>query len=589
MSNREAMLAVMRTALRVILYARVSTDEQADKGYSVPSQFAAMRKYAAQNGFTIVGDSYYDMHTGLRVVNVNNVWQFADMGKAARLDKHDKPIEPALGYVDDYTGTVPIEQRPEGRKAYEYLKSGQADALVAFSVDRLVRPPEEGDEWEMPLLIRGLAKLGKELHAVNRGKLETSFAGLLIAMLDAKSAGDERRKIIKRTIDGRNGKAHSGKVVGGGKPPYGYRYVYDDNKKVTGLAIVDAEGHIVKLIYQWYVYGDADNDYQPMRAHTIARRLSEMKIRTPDKRKGVRKREDCMWGEPTINYILQNELYAGIYRYGRGIGSNSKDGKRPLEEQIAVSVPAIVDRQLWNAAQERREYNKRMSKRNCRHEYLLRGMGKCGECDSALTGRETHQYLYYHCCQARNHFAGLEHICRQKYVRAEVLEYAVWDYILKQWSDATDFERKLRKLQQDELDSLQPKRERLEIVMGLIADCEREAANTARAMQHIGDSDDPVWQNLDHSRKELKRRYQGLTTERDELLLALDTRQYTDERIAAALRTREDVVTGLGATTFEDKRRVLDFLRVEVTVKNGTAWVSSVVTAEAVSIDLNTS
>ena len=41
---------------RAVLYARVSTDEQADKGYSLPSQFDAMRKYAAQQGFEIAGE-----------------------------------------------------------------------------------------------------------------------------------------------------------------------------------------------------------------------------------------------------------------------------------------------------------------------------------------------------------------------------------------------------------------------------------------------------------------------------------------------------------------------------------------------------
>ena len=32
---------------RAILYARVSTDDQADKGYSLPSQLEHGRKYAA--------------------------------------------------------------------------------------------------------------------------------------------------------------------------------------------------------------------------------------------------------------------------------------------------------------------------------------------------------------------------------------------------------------------------------------------------------------------------------------------------------------------------------------------------------------
>jgi len=45
---------------RAILYARVSTDEQKDKGYSLPSQFEAMRKYASAQGFEIVAEHQDD-------------------------------------------------------------------------------------------------------------------------------------------------------------------------------------------------------------------------------------------------------------------------------------------------------------------------------------------------------------------------------------------------------------------------------------------------------------------------------------------------------------------------------------------------
>jgi hypothetical protein len=40
--------------------------------------------------------------------------------------------------MDDYTGTVPIEQRPEGRNAYDMLHSNQADVLIAYRIDRIV-------------------------------------------------------------------------------------------------------------------------------------------------------------------------------------------------------------------------------------------------------------------------------------------------------------------------------------------------------------------------------------------------------------------------------------------------------------------
>src|SRR5450756_1975869 len=140
---------------RAVIYARVSTDEQA-KGYSLPTQIEACERYAHDKGFEVVGI-----------------------------------------FNDDYSGATPIEQRPEGRKAYEMLSGNQADVLIAYRIDRIVRPPEDGDEWDMPILIRGLAKLNKAIHTLDRGQLKTDFASLLIAMLDAKGAGDERRKIME--------------------------------------------------------------------------------------------------------------------------------------------------------------------------------------------------------------------------------------------------------------------------------------------------------------------------------------------------------------------------------------------------------
>lgn len=48
---------------RAVLYARVSTDEQAENGYGLPVQLDAMRKYAEQNHFTIV-EEFLEDYTG---------------------------------------------------------------------------------------------------------------------------------------------------------------------------------------------------------------------------------------------------------------------------------------------------------------------------------------------------------------------------------------------------------------------------------------------------------------------------------------------------------------------------------------------
>jgi site-specific DNA recombinase len=39
---------------RAILYARVSTDEQARSGYSLAQQIEALRAYAAQEGYEVL-------------------------------------------------------------------------------------------------------------------------------------------------------------------------------------------------------------------------------------------------------------------------------------------------------------------------------------------------------------------------------------------------------------------------------------------------------------------------------------------------------------------------------------------------------
>ena len=310
-----------------------------------------------------------------------------------------------------------------------------------------------------------------------------------------------------------------------------------------------------------------------------------MKIPTPDKRKGTRKREACIWNEVTVTRILQNETYAGVWRYGKRERTNG--GKRPIEETIPVSVPAILDRELWEASQERREYNKRVSKRNCKHEYLLRGLGRCGDCGNALKGCATkgrNLNLYYRCCQRDRRFAGLEYICTQKAVRADVLEATVWDYILGLWSNKERFKRMLRDAQKAELDSLQPKRERLAAIDGLIKQCEREAEDTARAMKQARGL---IGQKLERDAEEVNQRHEALTKERGELHAALNARTITDETIAAALRRREEIIVGLHDPTFEDKRRMLEFLRVKVTVKDGQAWIQSIAPVKVTPIDLH--
>ncbi|MBI3741037.1 MAG: recombinase family protein [Chloroflexi bacterium] len=511
---------------RAVLYARVSTDNQADKGYSLPSQLDACRKYAERQGFEIVGE-----------------------------------------FQDDYTGTVPIERRPEGKKVYAMLSSNEADAIIAYTVDRLVRPPEEGDEWDFPVLIRGLARLSKEIHTCEVGKLKTDFASLLMAMLGAKGAGDERRKIIERTRRGRMTKAKGGKVVGGRCSLFGYRFTHDDKGKTKGMEVYEPEARTVRLIFKWYLNGDEKG--KPLTFWQIAKKLTEMHVMTPSQAhdyKTVRKLalRKGIWNDSSIaSNIVGNEAYAGTWRYGKRIGEKGEGGKRSVDEQIAVNVPPIVDRETWERAQAQRKHNAAMSPRNAKTDYLLRGLIKCscgcnmsGQMSGAITKR------YYRCI--RRFYLKAE--CREKSVNAGYAEAYTWDSIRVKFSNLDDLWDELKAAQAGMHKEDEPKRAELEAAKEMIEEADRDideiAAALPKATGRVGDA-------LQAKSAEANARYAAHVKRRDELTAELGARVLTDDSIADILQYARDVREGLDNVTFDDKRRILESLKVKVTVKGG--------------------
>ena len=427
----------MTDVKRAILYCRVSTENQADKGYSLPTQLEACRNYAERLGFEVVAE-----------------------------------------FAEDYSGATPLEQRPEGKKAHRMLTQDQADVLIGYTIDRLVRPPEEGDEILFLTLIHSLNKTGKQIHATDTGQLKMDFVSLMTAMLKASAAGDERRKIRERTIRGRRAKARSGKVVGGSRPPYGYRFVRDHNNKVVGLEIGDYEADVVRRIFRWYADGE------PMLA--VARKLEAEGVSTPGddgyKNRGIHSSRG-VWGWSQVQEIIENETYAGIWHYGKRSVRIEGAGKplyrdAPEDQHIAVNVPAIIDSETWQAALKRRKYNKLMSKRNGKIDYLLRGLMQCS-CGGQMTGALTGCGLRRYRCTRRYY---VESDCHEPSITAEAMEAQIWEDLRGLFHDLNRLKRELKIAQQEELDQQEPKRAELEAVEENIRHTDREAAEIAETL-----------------------------------------------------------------------------------------------------------
>src|SRR4051794_512465 len=117
---------------RAAIYARVSTDEQADN-FSIETQIKAARLYAEAHGFTV-----------------------------------------AYEFKEDYSGLK--LDRPELNKVRKSMAQGEIDAVIVYESSRLTRSKAHG-----PLLRDEFADAGIALHFVTRGKQETTLEAELLA------------------------------------------------------------------------------------------------------------------------------------------------------------------------------------------------------------------------------------------------------------------------------------------------------------------------------------------------------------------------------------------------------------------------
>jgi site-specific DNA recombinase len=492
------------------IYARVSTDDQAERGYSLPSQVEACQRFAWQKGFDV-----------------------------------------AAVFQDDISGAKPVTRRPEGVQLQRAIDSGQVNSVIIYQVDRLSR-----DIVDLLTTVRDWLQTGVEIYSLDVGQITSELD--IVLVIKGWQGSDERKKIIERTTRGRDTKARSGRVVGVGTPPYGY--IYQDGE----LLIEETEAQIVRMIYDLYINGDENGKLVKMTE--IASCLTKMGIPTPSERyKGKKKNAVAgRWSDSSVYRILIAETYCGILRYGKLIGWAGQKGKRPTEEQIVIEVPAIISHETWQIAQERRAYNFKMSKRRAKRDYLLRGIIFCG-CGKHLVGTSGR-----YGCTGRQHNSFIPTDCKEPKVPGWIIESMTWDYVMSLITSPEKFEEKLREAQAKELEATEPKYIELEHIQALIEQTEREADEIAGALPRTRGL---VAARLEQQAEEVERRYQALLTRQAELQEAL-TLELTDGMIADLLSFRETVATGLSNPTYEDKRRWLEILQVEVRVQNRQAIIS---------------
>ncbi len=377
-------------ARRVVLYARVSTGEQARNGYSLAQQIEALRTHAARAGDEILEEVTDPGESGAQLV------------------------------------------RPGMDRVRDLVAVGGVSAVLAQDADRLSREPEH-----LLLLSREFGGRGCRLEVLGDGAAD-----------DGRLAAYERAKLTERSRRGKLRKAREGKVVGGPKPNFGFRF----NEARDGYLVQEGEMRVVRRIFRMVgAEGRALN--------AVKRALEAEGAPTPSG-KG-------RWLTHVIRGFVLNDVYRphpfgevsgmvtpevaarldpdacyGVWWFNRErwtrrrVAEASGEGRayrwrvegafKPKEEWIAVPVPDPgIRREVVDAARGAVLANAPNSSSGDRF-WELSGILRCGACGrrmrTSVARKPDRSYFYYACAL---HHDERDACPNRKSYRADALEPAV--------------------------------------------------------------------------------------------------------------------------------------------------------------------
>ena len=398
----------MTGIIRVALYARVSSQQQADANTIDSQKHAILERIRCD---------------GLRV-------------------------DPDCMFCDDgYSGSELL--RPALESLRDRVAASMIDLIYIHTPDRLARKYAH-----QALLLEEFSKHHcKVIFGDHRGLADNPETNLLVQM-QGVIAEYEREKIMERTRRGRRHAAVSGNVSVFGRAPYGYLHI----KKTTsgGKAIWEIDPVRSKHVQLMFtLVGE--------QGHTLAAVCRELQSRGIKTAKGNSK-----WNTTSVHDILRNSAYHGQARYGKQRMVPRKQGKRAKrgdpsiprkakvtentlpEEQIVISVPAIINLSLFERVRTTMQENqKRQRERLIGVKNLLSGLTICGQCGSAYCGhhqRGHNEYFYYRCVGADKYRRVDQVTCDNRPVNGFRLEEYVWEDVCKLLQDPkrlrTELERR---------------------------------------------------------------------------------------------------------------------------------------------------
>ncbi len=356
--------------MRVAIYARVSSERQAEKELSIPAQIKALKKYAFDREWEVTAE-------------------FVDEAESAR-----------------------SANRPAFKRMITACKSKDKpfDAILVWKLSRFARNREDSVIYKSLLKSReiGVISMNEQVDESPAGYLLEGIIEVIDEFYSANLAQDTLRGMKENAGRGfRNG----------GVTPFGYKRaaLTEGGAKKSTLEPDENEAPTVTRAFDLASQGKG--------AKEIAKGLNAG---------GFRTRTGRTFGATGVNNMLRNPAYVGTLlwnQYSTKSGIRRRSGE-PDVVRVPACHPPLVSEGVFERVQQMITARRPAVRhpRAVSSQYLLSGLAHCGHCGSAAIGTngKSGKFLYYSC---NNRFKKGRDVCVAPSMNAKTLEGFVIDRI----------------------------------------------------------------------------------------------------------------------------------------------------------------
>ena len=379
--------------------------------------------------------------------------QLPDLKK--KMEKDGAEFIPNGIFKDKMSG---LEDNREGLNALLKLTKEDVDIIYIWEISRLSRNPEKFNSLISHFKSKGINVCflkPQPLYLFNIETGEEEFTNALALSLFSTFSLWEIKQKNLRMQRGRREKIESGHTPYASTPPYGYcikegKICINDETEISNLEGFKTEKEVVESIYRLYLNGKT--------MMQIKQLLNEYKLPSPLSRQAVNgvikykkrnrgivlKKGELLWTKSSINMILTNTAYYGHKEVKLKFPTERTERKEingemkniPVynHETIEIELPPIIEEATFLAVQDKKSQNVYNAPKNYKHQYLLRGLLKCGECGSYYQGSATamkngklpYADIYRCADRARKYHDNTKIGCKNVTVYAKRLDEMVW-------------------------------------------------------------------------------------------------------------------------------------------------------------------